>query len=82
MTNKEKMEFVKNHPAEAYAYCYSGLVSFHGIVYGIEDYAVLSIGKRIAAPQNHIQQKRWQFSGVRPLFQDFRFCEDVRCSAW
>lgn len=51
MTAEEKMKFVKNHPAEAYAYCYSGLVSFHGVVYGIEDYAVLSIGKRIAAPK-------------------------------
>ena len=69
MTNKEKIEFVKNHRAEAYAYCFSGLVSFHGIVYGIEDYAVLSIGKRIAAPKINYTKNGGSFRAFGHFFK-------------
>lgn len=75
MTAKEKIEFVKNHPAKAYAYCYSGVVSFHGVVYGIEDYAVLSIGKRIAAPKIEYSRNGGSFRAFGHFFKSSDFVE-------
>lgn len=73
MTKKEKREFVESHPAEAYAYCFSGIVSFHGIMYGIEDYAVLSIGERIAAPKINYTRNGGNFKAFGHFFKTSDF---------